>query len=188
MVRDCARSGSCDKETTSIVISTMGTLILLYTKAHRGTSDLLAMVNRLKLPVELLNADAVEVRDWMISRSITSTAPSIIDLQPDGEVGLIQGLTDCHAFLQEKFKELMQPGEAEDEVDDDPYAAMQPQTNPIGYQPMVNAFTTTKSNIEPSVRMGPRRDSNKEMSIMERAKQMNKERDDSMVVQPPPFS
>ena len=166
----------------------MGTMILLYTKAHRGTSDLLGMVNRLKLPVELLNADAVEVRNWMLSRSITSTSPSIIDLQPDGEVGLIQGVKDCLEFLQEKFKELMPPNENEANDDEDPYATMQPQMNPIGYQPMVNAFTTTKNNIEPSVRINSGKDSAKEMSIMERAKQMSKERDDSLVVQQPPFA
>ena len=170
----------------------MGTMILLYTKTHPGSSDVLDLVTRNQLPVELLNADVAEVRNWMIAHSITSTSPSIIDLQPDGEVGLIQGTTDCTAFLHEQFNGRIAANDDDEAVDqDDPYAAMQPQLNPVGYQPMVNAFTTTKSNIEPSVRIGgSRKDAPKEMSIMERAKQMNKERDDILIgqQQPPPFA
>ncbi len=164
-------------------------MILLYTKTHRGSLDVLEMVTRHKLPVELLNADVVDVRRWMVAHSITSTSPSIIDLQSDGEVGLIQGTKDCVAFLHEQYKHLITNDEEEVPDESDPYAAMQPQMNPVGYQPMVNAFTTTKNNIEPSVRIGgARKDSTKEMSIMERAKQMNKERDESMIIPQPPFA
>jgi hypothetical protein len=166
----------------------MGTMMLLYTRAHRGSSDVLDMVTRFELPVELLNADVVDVRNFMVSRSITRSSPSIVDLQPDGEVGLIQGATDCLAFLNEQFKDRIQPKEDAMFEEEDPYATMQPQMNPVGYQPMVNAFTTTKNNIEPTVRIGSRKEASKEMSIMERAKQMNKERDDSLVAKQPPFA
>jgi hypothetical protein len=164
----------------------MGTMILLYTNTHRGSSEVFDIVNKNKLPVDLLNADVVSVRNWMVSKSITNISPSIIDLQPDGEVGLIQGTTDCIAFLHEQYRGRIQTNE--ETSDEDPYASMQPKANPLGYQPMVNSFTTTKNNIEPTVRISSRKDASKEMSIMERAKQMNKERDDSLVVQTPPFA
>ncbi len=63
----------------------MGTMILLYTNTHRGSSEVFDIVDRNKLPVDLLNADVVSVRNWMVSKSITNISPSIIDLQPDGE-------------------------------------------------------------------------------------------------------
>jgi len=174
----------------------MRTMILLYTKTHHGSSDVLGLVAGHKLPVELLNADVADVRNWMLSRSITHVAPSIIDLQDDGEIGLIQGTKDCLAFLHEQYGDHIRPPPPvrptapppRDEDDVDPYATLQPQTTSVGYQPMVNAFTTTKNNLEPSIRIGGRKESGKDMSIMERAKQMNKEREDSMVIPPPPFS
>lgn len=147
----------------------MSTIVFVYSSCCEHCQAVLGVLEKHKVDPIRLCVDNKDQRSRFASFKIASTVPSLILVQ-EGEdsISVIEGASECISFLQEMYATA--PGQEEKEAG--------------GFQPMTSSMHVGNT-IEPDVLLPTKsaKAGSGTLSLMEQAKQMSREREESMKAQ-----